>query len=195
MVDHPAGDPRRDPRVRDEPNRAIPPGRQGPWIPTIRPSEPGPRFEVTVTQEGVAGVLNSAGNIVSVEGVRVGRIDHIFIDQAGGQPLWVSIGEGQSGLAGSLVPLIGAHVEGNDLVVAFSKDIIKDSPQIDAHDQLVLKQENELVKYYESDILGVATGNPFIHEALGPDDVVAEAVTEQDLADRTGDDSVDDAGR
>ncbi|MCF8572327.1 YsnF/AvaK domain-containing protein [Gordonia sp. HY002] len=65
-----------------------------------------------------------------------------------GAPKWAAVNTGLFGLSSSLVPLAGAAVSGDDLVVAPTKATVKDAPHLDADDGISAKQEDELYAHY-----------------------------------------------
>lgn len=180
MGKHAAGDP--DKEGSKDPDAK--PVRQGPYIPPNDPSTPGPRFIAT---DIVADVLRKDGIVMSVDGAWLGHIGHIFVDHSGGLSSWISVEEGKEQFTGALVPLIGAQIEGDNIVVAFKKDIIGDSPQIDVEDHLEASQEKMLIKHYIPGLRHLY-GRDAIRtwlesrageggNDLGPTEVVAEALT------------------
>lgn len=85
-------------------------------------------------------------------GHRIGDVDHVFLDDSTGDPMWVSVNTGLFGLHTSLAPLAGAHLEHHGhLVLAHDKDVVKDAPRVDQHGHLDRAQEDELYAYYGID--------------------------------------------
>lgn len=82
-------------------------------------------------------------------GAKVGRIGMIYVDDETGRPDWVSVNTGFFGTTESFVPLAGAQVDGEDLRLAHSRDVIKDAPTVDTDEHLSPEQEDELYRHYE----------------------------------------------
>jgi stress response protein YsnF len=87
-----------------------------------------------------APVLDSAGE-------KIGSVEEVFYDEQTNQPEWIGIGTGFLGTKRVLVPLEGASVEGDSVTVRYSKDQVKDSPDIDS-DEIPQERERELYSYY-----------------------------------------------
>ena len=87
-----------------------------------------------------APVYDSAGD-------KIGAVEEIFYDQQTHVPEWIGIGTGLFGTKRVLVPVQGAQVSDEGLYVAYSKDQVKDSPDIDT-DEISSECEAELTSYY-----------------------------------------------
>lgn len=81
-------------------------------------------------------------------GDKLGSIKEIFVDDNSGKPTFIEVGHGLFGMSSSLVPLRGAALEGEDLNLAFSKDRIKDAPDLAADRNLSAEQQQELYRHY-----------------------------------------------
>jgi hypothetical protein len=82
-----------------------------------------------ITESELAGLRD--GNVVSASGDKIGSIGQIYLDDQTGEPTFVTANTGLFGLKQSFVPLQGARVEGEDLVVDYDKETVKDAPRID----------------------------------------------------------------
>src|SRR3712207_4495576 len=80
-------------------------------------------------------------------GDRIGSVEEIFVDGETRQPEWLGIGTGFLGTKRVLVPVEGAAAQGEGLTVAYSKEQVKDSPDIDA-DEISQGTEEALYSYY-----------------------------------------------
>jgi uncharacterized protein (TIGR02271 family) len=87
-----------------------------------------------------APVYDSAGE-------KIGKVEEIFYDQQTRVPEWIGIGTGFFGNKRVLVPVQGAQVTDDGLVVAYSKEQVKDSPDID-EDEISQECEADLAEYY-----------------------------------------------
>ncbi|MEV4349147.1 YsnF/AvaK domain-containing protein [Actinoplanes sp. NPDC049596] len=83
------------------------------------------------------------------DGDKIGSVGQVWEDGAGA-PTWASVRTGLFGLHESLVPLQGADVEGDRLVLPFDKAKVKDAPNVDAsHDEPLTQDDVErLYEYY-----------------------------------------------
>src|SRR3954453_12835513 len=91
--------------------------------------------------------------VYDVEGSKIGTVEEIFYDQQSHTPEWVGIGTGFFGTKRVLVPVQGARVTDDGLLVAYPKDQVKDSPDID-EDQISQECEAQLTAYYGLDSSG-----------------------------------------
>ena len=80
-------------------------------------------------------------------GEKIGTVEEIFYDQQTRVPEWIGIGTGFFGTKRVLVPVNGARVTDDGLTVAYSKEQVKDSPDID-DDEISQEREAELTSYY-----------------------------------------------
>lgn len=103
------------------------------------------------TAEQIDRLLNQGANVLSEDGEKIGSIGQVFVDNEGGQPSWVTVRTGLFGMSESFVPLEGARTEGNDIVVPYSKDQVKDAPRIDADRPLEPAEEDRLYQHYQLD--------------------------------------------
>ena len=64
---------------------------------------------------------------VDAEGNRIGKITKVYLDDQTGQPLWVLVETGLFGTRQSFAPIHGSRVDGELVVLAVSKDQVKDA--------------------------------------------------------------------
>jgi len=81
------------------------------------------------------------------DGDKIGKVEEIFYDQQTRVPEWIGIGTGFFGTKRALVPVKGAQVSDDGLAVAYSKEQVKDSPDID-DDEITQQAEADLAAYY-----------------------------------------------
>ena len=81
-------------------------------------------------------------------GDKVGSISDVYADNDTGQPDWLAVSTGLFGTKVSFVPIDGAELDGDDVMVAYDKDTIKDAPRIDADGALSPEEEDELYAHY-----------------------------------------------
>lgn len=80
-------------------------------------------------------------------GEKIGKVEEIFYDTQTGGPEWIGLGTGFFGTKRVLVPVAGASVRDDGLVVPYAKDMVKDSPDIDS-DEISPSLESSLYDYY-----------------------------------------------
>jgi hypothetical protein len=82
-------------------------------------------------------------------GHKIGKIGAVFLDDATGQPQWVTVGTGFFGTNESFVPVAEAVAQEDGLAVPFSKDTVKDAPNVDVDSgRLSNEEEENLYRYY-----------------------------------------------
>jgi len=104
-----------------------------------------------LTTEQIDRLLSQGANVLSGDGEKIGSIGQVFVDNEAGQPSWVTVRTGLFGMSESFVPLEGARIEGNDIVVPYDKNQVKDAPRIDADRPLEPAEENRLYQHYRLD--------------------------------------------
>ena len=62
---------------------------------------------------------------------RNGSVEIAYLDEGTGQPEWVTVSTGMFGTRQSFAPLYGSSVRGDQLVLAVSRQLVKDPPAID----------------------------------------------------------------
>jgi hypothetical protein len=102
-----------------------------------------------LTKEHIYDLLNSDGSILSAGGDKIGSIGQIYADDETGQPAWVTARTGLFGTSVSFVPLGGAHVQGSDIVVPYTKEQVADAPRVDGDGHLEPSDEDRLHKHYQ----------------------------------------------
>jgi uncharacterized protein (TIGR02271 family) len=144
-----------------------------------------------LAKEHIDDLLTRDGKVLSSEGDKIGSIGQIYADDDSGQPTWVTVKTGLFGTSASFVPLEGARVEGDDIVVPYGKDQVKDAPRVDTDGHLEPAEEERLYRHYqlnEAGIRGTDAGRTSDYRGNA-----AEAVTgfrdETDVAGTTGRDT------
>lgn len=82
------------------------------------------------------------------DGHRLGEVSGIFVDDATGLPILVEIHHGLFGRHTSIVPLRGSRLQGHTLELGFSKDSIKDAPEIDPNFGLDSSERETILSHY-----------------------------------------------
>ena len=84
------------------------------------------------------------------EGNRIGKVSQVYLGDDSGQPEWVLVETGLFGTKQSFAPIHGARVDGEVVVLAVSKDSVKDAPNIDRDAHISESEEDALRQYYRS---------------------------------------------
>lgn len=83
----------------------------------------------------------------SADGDKLGKVGQVFLDDATGRPEFVTVQTGLFGTNESFVPVSDASTETDRLVVPFSKDQVKDAPNVDVAGGHL--DEDEELRLYE----------------------------------------------
>jgi uncharacterized protein (TIGR02271 family) len=113
---------------------------------------------MALTQNNLNDILNNKGSVLSSSGDKIGSVDQFYVDDASGRIAWVSVSTGLFGTSESYIPLDNATVQGNDVVVPYTKDQVKDAPKVNT-DGGALEEDDQDVLYRHYGIGGTgATG-------------------------------------
>src|SRR5215212_3417368 len=95
------------------------------------------------------------GTAYTNDGDKIGSIGTVYLDNASGEPAWVTVKTGLFGSNESFVPLDQAEQTGDGIRVPYDKDRVKNAPNIETDRELSEQEENQLYSYYG---LGGGTG-------------------------------------
>jgi stress response protein YsnF len=87
--------------------------------------------------------------VVGAGGEDVGAIEQVYQEDRSGKAAWARVRTGLFGMKDRFVPLAGAQRGEREVEVAFSKQQIKDAPDIDADQHLSSEQVGELLRHYQ----------------------------------------------
>ncbi|SHN20372.1 DUF2382 domain-containing protein [Cryptosporangium aurantiacum] len=102
-----------------------------------------------VTQEQIPSLIDSTAYDPS--GDKIGAIKQVYLDDRTDQPQFATVHTGLFGLRETFVPLDGAELRGDRLVVPVDKSQVKDAPRIDpdgSEGALTPTQVAELYRHY-----------------------------------------------
>jgi len=91
---------------------------------------------------------------VDAEGHQIGKVGRVYLNCVSGQPEWVTVGTGMSGNRESFAPLHDASVRGEQLILAVSRQLVKDAPSIDGDGSLTEAEISALYQYYGDHLTG-----------------------------------------
>ncbi|MDQ6938113.1 MAG: PRC and DUF2382 domain-containing protein [Actinomycetota bacterium] len=81
-------------------------------------------------------------------GAKIGTIEQVYVNDASGQPEWVTIKTGLFGTKESFAPLQGATDNGGEVRLAVTKDVVKGAPNIDNDGHTDDQEQQALYDYY-----------------------------------------------
>jgi uncharacterized protein (TIGR02271 family) len=85
---------------------------------------------------------------VDPQGNKIGTIGQVYINDRTDQPDWITVNTGLFGMKENFAPLAGTSFNGDDLVLPFGKDVVKDSPDIADGSHLDIDEQQSLNAYY-----------------------------------------------
>jgi uncharacterized protein YrrD len=85
---------------------------------------------------------------VDPDGDRIGKVSKVYLDDHTGQPQWVLVETGLFGTQDSFAPVHGSRIDGERVVLAVSKEQVKDAPHIDKDAHISQSEEDTLRQYY-----------------------------------------------
>lgn len=115
--------------------------------------------------------------VTGPDGDSIGRIKDVYESTEGGGGTFATVATGMFGSGAGFFPLEAAELRGDEVVVPFDKDTIKDAPRVENDEELTASEEQRLFEYYSGS--GATTGDA--KEAVPVERVRLdkEAVTEQ----------------
>ncbi|WP_164200330.1 PRC-barrel domain-containing protein [[Micrococcus luteus] ATCC 49442] len=102
-----------------------------------------------LTREDIESLFSKGGNVIGADGEKIGSAGQLYADDDTGEPTWVTVKTGLFGTSQSFVPVEGARAEGDDLVVPYTKDHVKDAPRVETDGHLEPAEEDRLYAHYE----------------------------------------------
>ena len=98
----------------------------------------------------------SGFTVVDPAGNKIGKVVHVYLDDATEEPQWVTVRTGLLGTRETFVPLARARVQGDVLVVDTTKEQVTGAPQVDDDGHLSPAAEAEIYRHY-----GLAGGSGY----------------------------------
>jgi uncharacterized protein (TIGR02271 family) len=97
------------------------------------------------------------GTAYTTQGDKIGSIGQVYLDNASGEPAWVTVKTGFFGSNESFVPLDQAELTDDGVRVPYDKDRVKGAPNIETDRELSEQEEDQLYSYYGLTSSGYAT--------------------------------------
>src|SRR5918911_712394 len=88
------------------------------------------------------------GTAYSTDGDKIGSIGTVYLDNASGEPAWVTVKTGLFGSSESFVPLDQAEQTNDGIRVPYDKERVKNAPNIETDRELSEQEEDQLYAYY-----------------------------------------------
>lgn len=98
------------------------------------------------------------GTVYDSNGDKIGSVKQVYTDDTTGDPQFVTVNTGLFGTRESFVPVRGATARGDDIHVPYTKDFVKDAPNIDADGHMDESEQDQLFRYYDYSGGGYSTG-------------------------------------
>lgn len=92
--------------------------------------------------------LNNA-EVVDQNGEKIGHVGQIYLDDATNQPTFVTVKTGLFGTRETFVPLNNVDTNADVLRVPFTKEFVKDAPNVDADGHISETEQDEIYRYYQ----------------------------------------------
>ena len=125
-------------------------------------------------------------------GDKIGDIKEIYLDEETGQPEWALINTGMFGTKSNFVPVEGGSAQGDDVRLQFTKDQVKNAPQVDADEELSPEEERRLYEHYSIDYDTVGGDRDRVDTRDADRDVdVVDRDRDRDVVDRDRDRDLD----
>src|SRR4051812_38154400 len=86
--------------------------------------------------------------VIGADDDKIGKVDQIYVDRETGEPKFLAVKTGLFGTNVSFVPIDDAQDAGDKVSVPYTKDQVKDSPNIDADADLSEAEEQRLYRHY-----------------------------------------------
>lgn len=104
-----------------------------------------------ITREQIPTVLDH--QVRDADGHKIGEAKHVFLDDATGRPEWITVKTGLFGSNETFVPTKDAIVVEDHLEVPYTKDTVKDAPNVDVDGKghLSEQEEHRLYEHYGID--------------------------------------------
>lgn len=97
--------------------------------------------------------------VIDSEGNKIGSVGQVYLDDATGNPKFVTVNTGLFGTNESFVPVDGAQVSGDEIRVPYTKDVVKDAPNVASDGHIEPSEEDEIFRYYQMEGTGVGDGD------------------------------------
>jgi uncharacterized protein (TIGR02271 family) len=87
--------------------------------------------------------------LVGTGGDKIGKIDEVYVDRETGDPKFLAVKTGLFGSNVSFVPIDAAESAGDGVSVPYTKDQVKDAPNVDADGEISRDEERRIFEHYQ----------------------------------------------
>lgn len=101
-----------------------------------------------ITLDQMKESMNAGANVLSEDGAVLGPMGQLYVDDATGEPSWVTISTHTVGNPESFAPLQGATLQGKDVRLPYTHALVYDSPKMSQDGHLSPEEEQHLLRYY-----------------------------------------------
>ncbi|WP_181035059.1 YsnF/AvaK domain-containing protein [Arthrobacter sp. B0490] len=101
-----------------------------------------------ITLEQMKDAMNAGANVLSEDGAVLGPMGQLYVDDATGEPSWVTVATHTMGNPESFAPLRGAALAGRDVRLPYTHAKVYDSPKMSLDGHLSPEEEQHLLRYY-----------------------------------------------
>lgn len=108
--------------------------------------------------EDLKPLLENKANVFGSEGEKIGTLGQIYLDDGTDLPHFATVKTGLFGSSENFVPLDDAEISNGQLYVRFTKQFVKDAPNVDPMGHLSPEDEDRLYDYYSQAGLGSDQG-------------------------------------
>jgi len=119
----------------------------------------------------------SGKTVTGPDGSTIGKIKDVYEATDGGGGTFATVTTGLFAGGASFFPLDAADLQGDSVVVPYTKEFIKDAPRVENDEELTAPEEQRLFEYYSRG--GATTGSTGFTGEAG-----TQGFTESDLDDR-----------
>lgn len=102
-----------------------------------------------MAQNTVETLNNST--VYAQDGDKIGKVSAVYLDAQTSQPTFVAVSTGLFGSNVTFVPLNETRLNGEELTVPYTKEFVKDAPNIAEDGELSTAEEQNLYNYYSLD--------------------------------------------
>ncbi len=88
-------------------------------------------------------------NAVDPQGNKIGSVGQVYLNDETGVPDWITVNTGLFGMKENFAPLAGSSFDGDNLVLPYDKNVVKDAPDVADASHLDVDEQESLYSYYE----------------------------------------------
>jgi len=85
------------------------------------------------------------------DGSKIGKVGQVYLDDATEQPAWVTVNTGLFGTSETFIPVQDASFSGDRVNVPYTKEKVKDAPNVASDGHISREEEQTLYQYYGMD--------------------------------------------